>query len=59
MDLIPAADVLYCQYVRLAMQSCTYGLHFRLNQSHSLNGSIFFLQHGLREILLGKVFTLS
>lgn len=31
MDLISGEDVLYCHYVRLAKQSCAYGLHFRLN----------------------------
>lgn len=54
-DLISGKDKLYCQYVSLAKQSCTYGLHFRLNQSHSLNCSIF-LQHE-KEKDSGKVFT--
>lgn len=55
-DLISGKGMLYCQYVSLAKQSWTYGLHFGLNQSHSLNCNIF-LQHGLRERLFGKVFT--
>lgn len=55
-DLISGKDTLYCQHVSLAKQSCTYGLHFGLNQSHSLNCRIF-LQHGLRERLFGKVCT--
>lgn len=54
-DLISGKDKLYCQYVSLAKQSCTYGLHFGLNQSHSLNGSIF-LEHGLRERLWKSIY---
>lgn len=58
MDLISGEDMLYCHCLRLAKQSCMYGLHFRLNWSHRLNCSIF-LQHELRGSLFGKVFTLG
>lgn len=52
-DLISGKDILYCQYVSLAKQSCTYGLHFGLNRSHSLNCSNF-LQQGSEKDSLEK-----